>query len=88
MKNQFNEAEQVLLYLYNPIYRETETPAMLCGLARQNLQPMAMRCIVSLNRLKMDDALKERLLMTRQELQSIRRLNFFTVENTLGEIPR
>ena len=88
MKNQFNEAEQLLLYLYNPIDRGTETPAMLCGLARQNLQPMAMRCIVSLNRLKMDDALKERLLMTRQELQSIRRLNFFTVENTLGEIPR
>ena len=85
MKNQFNDAEQVLLYLYNPIDRETETPAMLCGLARQNLQPMAMRCIVSLNRLRMDEALKDRLLMSRQEMQSIRKLNFFTVENSLGD---
>ena len=88
MQNQFNDAEQVLLYLYNPIDRETETPAMLCGLARQNLQPMAMRCIVSLNRLRMDEALKERLLLTRQELQGIRKLNFFTVENLLGDSAR
>ena len=88
MKNQFNEAEQIMLYLYNPIDRELETPGLLCGLTRQNLQPMAMRGIASLRRLKPDEALKEQLVLTRQEQQTVKKLNLFVVENELGQTDR
>ena len=87
-QNQFNEAERVLLYLYNPIDRESETPGMICGLTRQNLQPMAMRCIVSLHRMKADEGLKERLLLTRQEQQAVKKMNLFVVENQLANAAR
>lgn len=85
LRNQCNEAEQIVIYLNTPFGREQETPGMLCGLSRQNLQPVAIRCVFSVRRLKQDEELRQRLTLSRQELHTVRRLNRFTVPTILPE---
>ena len=85
LSNQFNEAEKVFISLYNPIDREFESPGLICGLSRKNLKPMATRCILSLHKLKPDEVLLKHLLLSRQEIQSIKKYNHFIIENQLEE---
>lgn len=85
LRNQCNEAEQIVIYLNTPFGREQETPGMLCGLSRQSLQPVAIRCVFSVRRLKLDEELRQRLTLSRQELHTVRRLNRFTVPAILPE---
>lgn len=83
LENQFNDAEKMFLSFYHPIDREQETPGLLCGLTRQRFQPAAVRCLLSLRRLKADDTLIERLQLSRRELQEIRKSNMLIIENRL-----
>ena len=85
LRNQCNDAEQLMIYLNTPMGREQETPGMLCGLNHQNLQPVAIRCIFSVHRMKLDDELRQQLTLSRQELHNVRRLNRFTVPAALHE---
>lgn len=85
LRNQCNDAEQLMIYLNTPMGREQETPGMLCGLSHQNLQPVAIRCIFSVHRMKLDDELRHQLTLSRQELHNVRRLNRFTVPAALHE---
>lgn len=83
LQNQFNEAEKAFLSLYHPIDRGQATPGLLCGLTRESFQPVAMRCIVSLGRLKTNAVLVEQLQLSRHEQQEIKKSGFFIVENRL-----
>lgn len=85
LRNQCNMAEQIVIYLNTPLGREQETPGMLCGLSHQNMQPVAIRCIFSVHRRKLDEELRQQLTLSRQELHTVRRLNRFTVPAVLPE---
>ena len=86
LNNQFNEVEQMFIALYNPLVRENATPGILCGLTHQGIQPVALRCIVSLRRLKMDENLHEQLYFTRNEQLTLKKMNALIIENQLGDL--
>lgn len=83
LQNQFNEAEKVFLSLYHPIDRKQATPGLFCGLTRESFQPVAMRCILSLCRMKTNAALIEQLQLSRHEQQEMKKSGLFIIENRL-----
>lgn len=79
--NLYNNLEEDLLYIFNPIDCRDFTEGLLCGISSADLLPCAFKCIVSLEPMECDDVLKKRLMITKEELQRWQNINMMVVEN-------
>ena len=72
--------EHVSLCAMNPIDRVEQVQGMLTGISRYPMLPVSLKCILSSAPLSVDDALMEKLILSRREIKLIRQLNMFIVE--------
>lgn len=79
--NQYNALEEDLLYIFNPLEFRDTTDGLLCGISSADLMPCAFKCLVTLTPQEHTDDLKNRLLITKEELQRWQRLNMLIVDN-------
>ena len=80
LDNQTNRMEHVSLCAMNPIDRVEQVQGMLTGISRYPMLPVSLKCILSSAPLSVDDALMEKLILSRREIKLIRQLNMFIVE--------
>ena len=80
LTSQSNRIEHVSLCAANPFDRRSQVPGMLSGLSRHPLLPVSIKCILSPQTLEESDALKEKLLLSQQDLKLIRSLNMFALK--------
>ncbi len=80
LSSQSNRVEQLTLCAANPFDRGSEVPAMLSGLSRYPMLPVAIKCILSSTELEEDESLMEKLVLSQKDIKLIRRLNMFAVE--------
>lgn len=78
--NQCNSMEQLLIYIINPMEISMETLGLMCGISNRPLLPSATKCIISLEPLKHDEELIDRLRFTKDELHSFKKLNLLIVD--------
>lgn len=79
--NQYNPLEEDLLYIFNPLEKRDYSDGLLCGISSADLMPCAFRCLVTLHPQNLDEALRQRLLLTPQELRRWARENMLMVDN-------
>lgn len=80
LDNQTNRMEHASLCAVNPIDRVEQVQGMLTGISRYPMLPVSLKCILSPVPLMIDDALMEKLILSRWDMKLIRRLNMFAVE--------
>ena len=80
LENQSNRMEQVTLCAANPFDRSDRVSGMLTGISRHPMLPVSIKCILSAVPLEEDQALKEALLLSKEDLRRIKHLNMFAVE--------
>lgn len=81
--NQCNTLEEDLLYIFNPLDIRDSTDGLLCGISTADLMPCAFKCLVTLTPQKHSEELKERLLISKKELQKWQKLNMLIVDNNI-----
>lgn len=79
--NQYNALEEDLLYIFNPLEMRDSTDGLLCGISSSDLMPCAFKCLVTLNPREHTEELKNKLLLSRKELQRWQKLNMLIVDN-------
>ena len=79
--NQYNALEENLLYIFSPLELRESTYGLLCGISSSDMRPCAFKCLVTLTPHKDAEALKEQLMLSKQELQMSKKLNMLIVEN-------
>lgn len=79
--NQCNTLEEDLLYIFNPLDIRDSTDGLLCGISSADLKPCAFKCLVTLTPREHSDELKERLLITKNDLKKWQKLNMMLVDN-------
>lgn len=79
--NQYNTLEENLLYIFNPLELRESTFGLLCGISSSDMRPCAFKCLVTLTPHKYTEDFKEKLLLTKQELQMSKKLNMLIVDN-------
>lgn len=80
LDNQTNRMEHASLCAVNPIDRVEQVQGMLTGISRYPMLPVSLKCILSPVPLTIDDALMEKLILSRRDMKLIRQLNMFAVE--------
>ncbi len=80
MENQDNNSEKIFLNLLNPFHKGDEAYGILSGISTKNMLPVSYKVLVSKNKLTEDDTLKDKLLLSKQELRDIRTYNNFAVD--------
>ena len=79
--NQYNKLEEDLLYIFNPLEIRDFTEGLLCGISSADLMPCAFKCLVTLEPQEPSDELKQKLLITKKDLQRWQKQNMFIVDN-------
>ncbi len=79
--NQYNPLEEDLLYIFNPLEKRDYSDGLLCGISSADLMPCAFRCLVTLQPQELDEALRQRLLLSPQELRRWAKENMLLVDN-------
>lgn len=79
--NQYNSLEEDLLYIFNPLDVRDFTEGLLCGISSADLMPCAFKCLVTLNPQEPNEELRQRLLITPQELRRWQKMNMLIVDN-------
>lgn len=79
--NQYNKLEEDLLYIFNPLEIRDFTEGLLCGISSADLMPCAFKCLVTLTPQEPTEELRNRLLITKKELQRWQKLNMLIVDN-------
>lgn len=82
--NQYNPLEEDLLYIFNPLEKRDYSDGLLCGISSADLMPCAFRCLVTLRPQALDEQLRQRLLLTPQEMRRWARENMLLVDNRGG----
>ncbi|MBE7004100.1 MAG: helix-turn-helix transcriptional regulator [Ruminococcaceae bacterium] len=77
-----NDVEHVLLCVMRSLDRPTYGTGLLSGISARMFLPACAKCILSTEPLPENDSLRESLLLTREDIQFIRRYNMFMVEHT------
>lgn len=75
MKNLNDERETALMNLRLPMNNVSEIIGMLCGLEFSTYEPVAIKVLLSRDRLQINDALLERLAFTTQSFKELRQKN-------------
>lgn len=79
--NQRNALEEDLLYIFNPLELRDFTEGLLCGISSTDFMPCAFKCLVTLSPQEPNEALKQQLLITPEELRRWQKLNMLIVDN-------
>ena len=79
--NQYNKLEEDLLYIFNPLEIRDFTEGLLCGISSADLMPCAFKCLVTLEPQEPSDELKQKLIITKKDLQRWQKQNMFIVDN-------
>lgn len=82
--NQYNALEEDLLYIFNPLEFRDCTDGLLCGISSADLMPCAFKCLVTLTPQEHTEEFKQRLLITKEELQRWQKLNMLIVDNRIS----
>ncbi len=80
LDNQSSEMEHLFICLMRSIDKATYSAGLLSGISSRMLLPASSKCILSGEPLPENDALKEELLLTKEDLRLTKRYNMFMVE--------
>lgn len=81
--NQANEIEKINIIAINPMSNEIAVSAMLSGISGNPFIPAAFKCLISLKPLKEDDVLRDNIIFGKDDLKTMKKLNFFTNQKLL-----
>lgn len=82
MQNQMNQSEKIFLNLLNPFHQGNEAVGILSGISTKNMLPVSYKVLVSKNRLLENDELREKLLLSKEELKNIKLYNTFSIDTS------
>lgn len=79
--NHFNELEEDLLYIFNPLELRDFTEGLLSGISSVDLMPCAFKCLVTLIPIQPCEKLKNQLKINNNELKRWKKLNMMIIDN-------
>lgn len=82
-ENQNNRVERAFLYAMNSFSHGSLTPGLFCGLSTQPISPVSFKFVLSPSQLVEDEALKGQLLVSKRDIQQMKRLNMFVIDHYL-----
>lgn len=80
LDNQSSEMEHLFICLMRSIDKAAYSAGLLSGISSRMLLPASSKCILSREPLPETEALKEELLLTKEDLRLTKRYNMFMVE--------
>ena len=81
-ENQNNKVEQVFMYAINSFTYDSKMMGMLSGLSTQPILPVSFKFLLSPDILEENDEMKERLIITKDDMKQIKKMNMFVVNQT------
>ena len=82
-ENQNNKVEQVFMYAINSFTHNRRLVGMFSGLSTQPILPVAFKFLMSLDVMVENEEMKEQLVMTKEDLKQIKKMNMFVINQEL-----
>lgn len=82
-ENQNNKMEHVFLYAVNSFSPSGQMIGMFSGLSIQPMLPASFKFVLSPNTIPEDDALKEILRFSKEDIRAIKKMNMFVINQRL-----
>ncbi len=83
LSNQVNELAKIFLIATNPLYRGETTYGILTGISSWVMKPVSYKVLLSRHAQPEDDALMQKLILTKDELKKFKNLNAFVPNEIL-----
>ena len=80
-ENQNNKIEKVFMYAINPFTHSGNMIGMLSGLSTQPILPVSFKVIISTHIMEDEGMLREQLVLTKDELKQVKKMNMFVVDH-------
>lgn len=80
LENQSNGIEHVFICMMKPLDYSGRETGLLSGISSRQMLPVSAKCLLSDAQLPEDEALKNRLLLSKEDLRLTRRFNMFVVD--------
>lgn len=78
-ENQNNKVEKVFLYAINSFSHNGRMVGMFSGLSTQPILPVSFKFILSPDIMEENEALKEQLVFTKEDIKQMKKMNMFVV---------
>lgn len=82
-ENQNNKVEQLFLYALNSFTHSNTVMGMMAGLSTQPIIPAAFKILLSTDILEENDDMKEKLLISKEDMKQIKKMNIFVINQSL-----
>lgn len=80
-ENQNNKVEQAFLYSINSFSHSGRMAGLYCGLSTQPILPACFKFILAPDVLEENDALKEDLMVSKEDIRILKKMNMFVVND-------
>ncbi|WP_290717575.1 helix-turn-helix domain-containing protein [Anaerotignum sp.] len=80
-ENQNNKVERAFLYAINSFSHSGRMAGLYCGLSTQPILPACFKFVLSPEILEEDDELKEELMVSKEDIKALKKMNMFVVSD-------
>lgn len=80
-ENQNNKVERAFLYAINSFSHSGRMAGLYCGLSTQPILPACFKFVLSPEILEEDDALKEDLIVSKEDVKALKKMNMFVISD-------
>lgn len=80
-ENQNNKVERAFLYAINSFSHSGRMAGLYCGLSTQPILPACFKFVLSPEILEEDDALKEDLTVSKEDVKALKKMNMFVISD-------
>ena len=80
--NKYNSLEEDLIYIFNPLELRNFTYGLVTCISSEYLMPCAYKCLISLDFMDNINELKKKLLVSKQEINNLKKLNVMLITNS------
>ncbi len=82
-ENLNNKVEQVFMYAINSFTHNSSMVGMLSGLSTQPILPVSFKFLLSLEIVEENEDMKQQLVITREDIKQIKKMNMFVINQSL-----
>ena len=77
LQNQVNGAEKIFMNISIPFNKSEQTFGVVSGISERYMCPICFKFLLSKNRLIENEELRQKLILSKEEIKNIRDLNIF-----------
>ena len=81
LENQNNKVERAFLYAINSFSHSGRMAGLYCGLSTQPILPACFKFVLSPEILEEDEDLKEELMVSKEDIKTLKKMNMFVVND-------